>query len=89
MGANRNQIMKITALEYFLLGSLASVTGIVISMISSWLLAYFSFDASFTPNILPILGVYVIITSLTIIIGILNSRGILSKPPLEVLRREV
>ena len=89
MGANRNQIIKITALEYFLLGTLASVTGIVISMISSWLLAYFSFDASFTPNILPILGVYVIITSLTIIIGILNSRGILSKPPLEVLRKEI
>lgn len=89
MGANRNQIMKITALEYFLLGSLASVTGIVISMISSWLLAYFSFDASFTPSILPVLGVYVIITSLTIIIGILNSSGILSKPPLEVLRKEI
>ncbi len=89
IGANRNQIMKITALEYFLLGSLASVTGIVIALVSSWLLAYFSFDTSFTPNLLPILGVYVIITTLTIIIGILNSTGILSKPPLEVLRREV
>lgn len=89
IGANRNQIIKITTLEYFLLGSLASVTGIIIALLSSWLLAYFSFDTSFTPNLLPIAGIYVIITSLTVIIGILNSTGILSKPPLEVLRKEI
>ncbi len=89
IGANRRQIISITGLEYFLLGSLASVTGIIIALLSSWLLAFFSFDTSFTPNLVPILGIYVIITSLTIIIGILNSSGILNKPPLEVLRKEV
>ncbi len=89
IGANRRQIISITGLEYFLLGSLASVTGIIIALLSSWLLAFFSFDTTFTPNLVPIIGIYIIITALTILIGVLNSSGILNKPPLEVLRKEV
>ncbi len=89
MGASRSQIVRITTLEYFLLGSLASITGILIALLSSWLLSYFVFDSTFIPSLAPILGMYAIITALTMVIGILNSNDILSKPPLEVLRKEV
>jgi putative ABC transport system permease protein len=88
LGASRRQILIITALEYFFLGALASATGILLAMAASWALASQSFDASFTPRWLPIVILFAIISSLTVIIGLLNSRGVLNKPPLEVLRRE-
>lgn len=89
MGGSRKQILTINTLEYFFLGSLASLSGILLALGGSWALAYFSFESEFIPNILPIIGVYVVITGLTIIIGLFNSRGILSRPPLEVLRSEI
>lgn len=89
MGGSKKQILTINTLEYFFLGSLASLSGILLSLAGSWALAYFSFESEFVPNLWPMLLVYVIITGLTIIIGLLNSRGILSRPPLEVLRSEV
>ena len=89
LGGSKKQILTINSLEYFVLGSLASLSGIVLSMLGSWALAYFTFETSFVPNILPVLLVYVSITSLTVLIGLLNSRGILSKSPLEVLRSEI
>jgi putative ABC transport system permease protein len=89
LGASRRQILIITALEYFFLGALASLTGILLAMAGSWALAAFSFDASFTPRWWPVVIIFIIISSLTVCIGLLNSRGVLNKPPLEVLRKEV
>lgn len=88
LGASRRQVLTINALEYFLLGFLASMTGVVLSLGSSWGLATFSFEIVFIPNLVPMLVVVALITSLTVIIGLLNSGGVLSRPPLEVLRRE-
>ncbi len=89
LGGSKKQILSINVLEYFFLGSLASMSGILLSLVGSWALAYFSFDTEFIPNPLPILVVYLIITGLTILIGLSNSRGIISRPPLEVLRNEI
>jgi len=89
IGASRKQILVITALEYFFLGALAAGAGIILSLIASWSLARFTFETSFTPDILPVVLLFLIITSLTVLIGLFNSRGILNRPPLEVLRSDV
>ena len=89
MGASKRQIFSINSLEYFFLGSLASLSGIILSLLASWGLAYFTFNSTFVPDLLPIVLVYISITSITILIGLANSRGIVSKPPLEVLRSEI
>lgn len=89
MGASRKQILTITALEYFFLGALAAATGILISLAGSWALAKYTFDATFSPDWLATAGIFALISLLTIGIGLLNSRGVLNKPPLEVLRRDV
>jgi putative ABC transport system permease protein len=86
LGASRRQIFAITALEYLFLGTLSALTGIVIAIASSWLLATYSFKMPYAVNLLPVIIIFFIITLLTVIIGLLNSRGILNKPPLEVLR---
>ena len=88
LGASKKQILRINLLEYFFLGSLASLTGIIISLGASWALAYFSFETTFVPVFWPLLITYVFITGITVGIGFLNSNSILNKPPLEILRRE-
>jgi putative ABC transport system permease protein len=88
MGANRKQILMINALEYFFLGSLSALAGVFIALLASWALARFSFEVPFSPSVSPVLVVYLIITALTMLIGLSNSRSILNNPPLEVLRQE-
>lgn len=89
LGASRKQIFTITALEYFFLGALASITGILLSLAGSWALAKYTFETSFTPELLPVLIVFASICLLTVFIGLINSRSVLTKPPLEILRQEV
>ncbi len=89
LGAHRRQIIRINALEYFLLGSLATLTGIGLSVVGSFALAKWSLKIPYEPNLWPALIVFVSITGLTMLIGLLNSREIIRKPPLEVLRKEV
>lgn len=89
IGASRKQILIITALEYFFLGALAAGAGIILSLLASWALSVFSFETSFQPEMLPIIILFLFISTLTVIIGLFNSRGILNRPPLEVLRTEL
>lgn len=89
IGASRRQILAINALEYFMIGTLATFTGIILSAIGAWCLAFFSFNIPFVPDILPPFLLFLAITGLTVFIGLLNSRGVLNRPPLEVLRSQV
>ena len=89
MGASRKQILAITAIEYFFLGALSAATGILIAFAGSWLLAKYSFEIPFNADVSPALLLFLAVAVLTILIGLFNSRGILNKPPLEILRRDV
>jgi putative ABC transport system permease protein len=89
LGANKRQIIRINLVEYFLLGSLATLTGIGLSIIGSFALARFALNIPYEPNLWPALITFVAITGLTILIGLLNTREVVRKPPLEVLRKEV
>ena len=89
IGASRRQILRINALEYFMLGGLAALTGILLSVGASWALAAFQFKIPYEPNWLPVLIAFVIITILTVLIGMFNTREVVNRPPLEVLREEV
>jgi len=89
LGAKSKQILQITALEYIYLGILGSLVGIVLSLISSQLLAVFLFKEPFIPSIIPFLVFLPGITFLVLLIGLSNIRSVLKSPPLEVLRKEV
>ena len=89
LGASRKQILTITALEYFFLGSLATGAGMILALGGSWALASFSFESSFTPPLLPIVILFTSVVSLVVITGVLSSRKVLNEPPLQVLRRDI
>ena len=88
LGAKSKQILKITALEYLYLGVLGCGIGILLSLISSQLLAYFVFDSPFIPSWVPFTILLPGITLLVLLIGLGNSSTVLNSPPLEVLRKE-
>ncbi len=88
LGASRAQIWQVLCAEYLMLGALASGTGIVLAVISSWALAKFVFKLEYAPSIWPLGVAAVSVSALTVFIGLLTSRGIGSTPPLEILRAE-
>ncbi|WP_460981271.1 ABC transporter permease [Spirosoma fluminis] len=88
LGASRNQILRITALEYGLLGLLAALSGILLSIAGTWGLARFVFEVPYRPDLVPLVVISAVVTALTILIGVFNSREVLVRPPLDVLRSE-
>jgi len=88
LGATSAQISKITAYEYLYLGVLGSLSGIMLSLLSSQLLAWFVFDLAFKPSLFPFIVLFPGITLLVLFIGIMNSRSVLNSPPLQILRKE-
>jgi putative ABC transport system permease protein len=89
LGAKSKQILQITALEYVYLGMLGSLVGILLSLVSSQLLATLLFKEPFVPSLIPFVVFLPGITLLVLIIGLTNIRSVLKSPPLEVLRKEV
>ncbi|MCM4157067.1 hypothetical protein DHD80_13755 [Gramella sp. AN32] len=89
LGARSSQILKIFAMEYFYLGFLGSLSGIVLSLFSSFLLARLVFETAFSPNLLPIFLVLLMVTFLILIIGVTNSLSVIKSPPLKVLRKKL
>tara|TARA_Y100000588_G_scaffold224993_1_gene238921 strand:- start:3080 stop:5623 length:2544 start_codon:yes stop_codon:yes gene_type:complete len=89
IGASRKQIHRILLLEYLFLGSLAGLAGSALAIVGAWGLSTTVFDVGFVKPGAEVLAVFAIVALLTVGVGAANSRGIASRPPLEVLRAEV
>lgn len=88
LGAKQTQVMKIQIIEYAFLGIFAALIGLSLSIATSWLIGYFYFGIEFIPNF-TILGIEIaLLVVFVLLIGLLNTRGIHAKPPLEILRQE-
>lgn len=88
IGAKSRQILKMIALEYIYLGILGSLTGIILSLVSSQLLALWIFETPFSPSVIPFVVLFPGITILVLVIGLTNNLSVIKKPPLQVLRSE-
>lgn len=89
LGAKNKQILRISGLEYLLLGIVGSLVGIVLALVSALLLGLYVFKEPFVPSPIPFLIFLPNISLLVLGIGLSNIRGVLRSSPLEVLRREV
>lgn len=86
IGAARGQVRRIVVAEYLTLGALAAVTGLLLAGIASWALAHFLFDMNFVIPTLPLLALAAGVIGLTLAVGLLGSRAVVSQAPLAVLR---
>jgi putative ABC transport system permease protein len=89
LGATRAQLLRILLAEYLSLGALSVVAALGLSSLAGWALVRFFFDAprfTWPGDGLALLSLGVL--ALTVAVGLWNSREVLRKPPLAVLRAE-
>jgi putative ABC transport system permease protein len=88
LGATRAQIFRVVLAEYLSLGLLASLVALVLATAAGWALARFVFEGTFSLPLVPMSGLILSIVALTVIVGLGNSRDVVRRTPLEVLRDE-
>ncbi len=88
LGATRAQLLRIVLSEYLSLGALAAAVALGLAGVAGWALARFVFDGTFDLPLLPFTGLGAAVVALTVAVGLANSREVLRRPPLEVLRSE-
>ncbi len=88
LGASRGQVMRIMVLEYLFLGTLAGLSGTLLALGGAWALAALVFKVPFAPDLWAAGGSVLATAAVTVVVGIVSSRGLLDHPPLEVLRAE-
>ena len=86
LGATRAQIGRILLSEYALLGLLGSLTGMLLAFAGAWALVTFVFQGTFTPAVVPALGIAAAMTVLAISIGVLTGRDVFRETPMAALR---
>lgn len=88
LGATRSQLFRIVLAEYLALGVMAAAVAAALSAAASWALAHWVFEGRFSaqPTSLTLLVLGVV--GLTVAVGLLNSREVIRRTPLEVLRGE-
>ena len=86
LGARRRVVLQILTVEYAVLGSLATAAGLVLAIFAGWLMTWTVFEVPFRLDLGRIGTVWLWITGVTVVVGLIGSRGALARPPLAVLR---
>ncbi len=86
LGARRRQVLVVLLSEYLALGTLATTSGLVLAWVAAAVVVPRAFGLRFTTH-LGLLGlVWLLVTGVTVAVGLLGSRGLLRRTPLAVLR---
>jgi putative ABC transport system permease protein len=88
LGATRSQLFRIVLAEYFALGAMAAAVAAVLSSAAAWALAKWVFEGRFSPQPIPLAALVLGVVALTVVVGLANSREVIRRTPLEVLRGE-
>jgi putative ABC transport system permease protein len=86
LGATRGQIRRIMLAEYALLGTLGSLTGMLLSFGGAWALVKYVFDGQFAPAWLPAITIAGVMLAVTLGIGLLTGRDAFAETPMAALR---
>jgi putative ABC transport system permease protein len=88
LGATRAQVFRVVLAEYFTLGLIASIVALLLASLAGWAVSRFVFEGTFRLPALPLSALMLLVTGLTVIVGLANSRDVVRRPPLEVLRQD-
>jgi putative ABC transport system permease protein len=86
LGATRRQVVQVLFTEYAALGAMAGLVGVTLGGIASWALITQVFEIDFTAPLATLVGLWAIVAALAVAIGLVNSREVLNRTPLAVLR---
>jgi putative ABC transport system permease protein len=88
LGASAGQVRAALVAELAALGLMAGATGALLALGGGAAVAVFAFKVTPVLPWAPVLTTTAAVTALTIGVGLLTQRGLLRRPPLEVLRAE-
>jgi putative ABC transport system permease protein len=88
MGATRAQVLRILLAEYACLGVMSAVAAAGLAAVASWALLRFLFESPFALSAPGMLSLSAGAVVMTVSAGLLGSRDLLGRPPLEALRAE-
>ena len=88
LGATRGQLFRIVLAEYLALGLMAATVAAALAGVAAWALARWMFEGRFALPGLPLAGLTLGVVGVTVLVGLLNSREVIRRTPLEVLRGE-
>jgi putative ABC transport system permease protein len=86
LGATRGQVFRVVLAEYLALGLLAAMVALGLAAAAGWGIARFVFDGPFRLPLLAMSSLMLLIVAITVLVGLANSRDVVRRPPLEVLR---
>ncbi len=89
LGASARQVRAILVIEYATLGLLSALTGVLLASGANALLAIYVFRAEPWPDASLLAIAFASATGISVIGGLLLSRGVCHSPPLEILRSGV
>jgi putative ABC transport system permease protein len=88
LGATRAQVRRVILAEYLSLGTLASLSALLLSLVAGWALLRFLFESPFHPPFAPLGALSAGVVVLTALIGLWSGRDVFARPPLEALRAD-
>lgn len=88
IGASSKQIRSIMGVEYALVGSIAGMAGVGLSLASGWAVTKFALKVELFIPWGVTLGTVFIVAGMTLVTGMLNSLGIAKQSPMESIRSE-
>ena len=86
LGARRRVVLQVLTVEYAVLGSLAAAVGVVLAIFAGWMMTSTIFEVPFRLDLARLGSVWLWVTAVTVVVGLIGSRGVLARPPLAVLR---
>ena len=86
LGASRAQLRRVLWTEYFALGAVSGLAGAALAAVAAWVLTTGLFEMDFRLPATALAVAWGATSLLTAALGYLNSRGLLDRPPLAVLR---
>ncbi len=86
LGASRAQVLKVLLAEYFALGALGALTGMLLAFAGAWGVTHFIFKDPFKPAIGATLIIGTGMLALTVLIGWMTSRDVYRATPMQAIR---
>jgi putative ABC transport system permease protein len=86
LGASARQVRAILTIEYTALGVLSALTGVILAVAANAALAIYVFKADPWPDFGILAAAFASTIALSVVGGLLLSRGVCNHPPLEILR---
>ena len=89
IGASIKQLLAIIGIEFFALGNIAVLVGLVLAMVLAWLSSYYFLEVNYVFNAFVSISIYVLLVFTVFVLGLFLNRKIVRRSPIEVLREEI